>query len=116
LTYQLELPPLVESYRAFRFNWTATPAAAPIVYASRAAGATTTTVAASWDGATGVASWLVLAGSSPTSLAAVGAPVASAGFETQIAAATSAPYVGVEALSPSGQVLAQATPVAVASG
>jgi len=114
LTFQLSLPPLVESYRAFRFPWVATPYALPTLYASpRAAGATTTALAASWNGATGVVSWQVMAGSSPTTLAAVGAPVASAGFETQIVAATTAPYVGVEALGPAGQVLGLAAPVAV---
>jgi hypothetical protein len=115
LTFQLELPPLVESYRAFRFPWNATPAAPPVVYA-KSASATTTTVAASWNGATAVGSWQFEAGASPTSLARVGAPVAWSGLETQATLATTGPYVGVEALSTSGQVLAQATPVAVASG
>jgi hypothetical protein len=112
LTFQLELPPLVESYRAFRFPWTATPAAPPVVYA-KAASNTTTTVAASWNGATTVAAWQVMAGASPASLAPVGAPVAWSGLETQMTAATTGPYVGVEALSAGGQVLAQATPVTV---
>ena len=49
LTFQLALPPLVESYRAFRFPWAAAPAVPPVVYAQRAAGAATTTVAASWE-------------------------------------------------------------------
>ena len=109
------VPPLVESYRAYRFPWVATPLTLPLVYGVRSAGATTTTVAASWDGATGIASWQVLAGPSPTSLSAVGAPVPWAGLETQVAVPTVAAYVGVEALSATGQVLAQAAPVAVAA-
>jgi hypothetical protein len=115
LTFQLELPPLVESYRAFRFPWTATPPAPPVVYA-KAASATKTTVAASWNGATDVAAWQVLAGAGPTSLAPVGAPVAWSGLETQTTAATAGPYIGAEALSASGQVIGQASPVAVSKG
>jgi hypothetical protein len=107
----------VQSYRAYRFPWTAQPATPPALTASpRAAGAATTTVAASWNGATGVAAWQVLAGATPTTLAPLGAPVASAGFETQIPAATTAAYVGVEALASTGAVLAQAAPIAVPAG
>jgi hypothetical protein len=117
LTFQLKLPVGVQSYRAYRFPWTAQPATAPVVAASpRAVDTPTTTVAASWNGATTVASWQVMAGSAPTALVPVGAPVATAGFETQIVAPTTAPYVGVEALGASGEVLAQATPVAVSVG
>ena len=55
------------------------------------------TVAASWNGATEVASWQVLAGASPTSLA----PVASApksGFQTPIAIGSAPAYLAVQAL------------------
>ncbi|MGA2008374.1 MAG: hypothetical protein ABSH27_12550, partial [Solirubrobacteraceae bacterium] len=63
------------------------------------------TVEASWNGATTVSSWRVLAGASTTSLA----PVTSAprsGFETTISVHTGEPYVAVAALSPSGATLA----------
>lgn len=112
LTFQLSLPPLVESYRSYRFPWSAQPAVPPVLGASRAAGATTTAVAASWNGATGVLSWQVLAGATPTTLAPVGAPVASAGFETNITAATAAPYIAVRALGKGGGTLATSAPVA----
>jgi len=61
-------------------------------------------VYASWNGATGVASWRVLAGPTPAQLA----PVASApksGFETTIAAPATAPYFAVQALDAAGTVL-----------
>jgi hypothetical protein len=112
LTFQLNLPPLVESYRAYRFPWSAQPTALPVLGASRAAGAATTAVAASWNGATGVVSWQVLAGATPTTLAAVGAPVANAGFETTITAATAAPYIAVQALGKGDRALATSAPVA----
>jgi hypothetical protein len=113
LTFQLTLPPLVESYRAYRFPWSAQPAAPPTLLATHAAGATTTQLAASWNGATGVTAWQVLAGSTPTSLAPVGAPVPNAGFDTDFAAATTAPYVAVRALGAGGRTLATSAAQAV---
>jgi hypothetical protein len=106
LTFAMTLAPSVASYRAYRFPWVATPALPPALVATSAAGATTTQIAASWNGATGVASWQVLAGASPSTLAPVGAPVSSAGFETKITVATVAPYFAVQALGSAGTVLA----------
>jgi hypothetical protein len=113
LTFQLTLPPLVESYRAYRFPWSAQPLTLPAVAASRVAGATTTQAAVSWNGATDVVAWQLYAGASRTSFRAVGAPVASTGFETSIAAATTAPYVAVQAVGVHGRVLATSAAVAV---
>jgi len=59
---------------------------------------------ASWNGATGVAGWRALAGASPTTLAVVGI-YPTQGFETAIAAPTTAPYVRVQALSADGSLL-----------
>ena len=112
LTFQLSLPTPVQSYRAYRFPWSAAPLTPPAVAATRPSGATTTSVAASWNGATAVAAWQVLAGTTPSALAPVGGPVASTGFETPINAPTTAPYVAVQALSANGQVLATANPAA----
>jgi hypothetical protein len=114
LTFQLNFPAPVESYRAYRFPWSAQPATPPVLVASRAAGSATTAIAASWNGATGVVAWQVLAGSSVSALAAVGTPVASSGFETALSAATSAPYVAVQALGAGGAVLATSAALAVA--
>ncbi|MGH2851005.1 MAG: arylsulfotransferase family protein [Solirubrobacteraceae bacterium] len=115
VTFQLTLPTAVGSYRAYRFQWTATPKTPPIAYATRAS-TTTTTVAASWNGATGVVDWQVLAGASRTTLAAVGSPTASVGLETQVAVATSAPYVAVQAIGAGGTVLGTSAPVQVSAG
>ena len=65
LALAMTLAPGVASYRAYRFPWVATPATAPAIAASVASGAATTQIAASWNGATGVVSWQVLAGPSP---------------------------------------------------
>ena len=111
LTFQLSLPPLVESYRAYRFSWSAQPTGPPTLVATRAAGAASASLAMSWNGATGVTGWQVLAGSAPSALAPLGTPVPSAGFETLASAATSAPYVAVQALGTGGKVLATSAPV-----
>jgi hypothetical protein len=115
LTFQLALPPLVESYRDFRFPWSAVPAAPPALVATAGATAGTTAIAASWNGATGVVAWQVLAGATASALAPVGAPVAATGFETLITAATSAPYVAVRALGAGDVALATSAAVAVAA-
>jgi hypothetical protein len=114
LTLAMTLAPGVASYRAYRFPWVGTPATAPAVAATVATGASTTQIAASWNGATGVLGWQVLAGPSPTALAPVGTPVASTGFETVITAATAAPYVAVQALGAGNAVLASSAAVAPA--
>jgi hypothetical protein len=113
LTFQLSLPPLVESYRDFRFPWSAVPATPPALVASAGSTAGTTAIAASWNGATGVVDWQVLAGAGASALAPVGAPVASTGFETLISAATAARYVAVRAIGAGGAVLGTSAAVAV---
>jgi hypothetical protein len=111
-TFEMTYPHAVVSYRAFRFPWTATPASLPAIAATRAAGSTSTTIAASWNGATSVVSWQPLAGTTATALAPVGTPVPTAGFETAISAPTTAPFVAVQALGAGGTVLATSTPIA----
>jgi hypothetical protein len=103
LLFDAHLHGSYESYRGYRFPWTGTPAGAPLLAAVPAAGGRVS-VYASWNGDTRTASWQLLAGSSPTTLA----PVASAprsGFETAITTPGAAPYVAVRALDASGAVL-----------
>ena len=57
-------------YRAFRFPWSARPLSPPAVLASLNDTGEETIVHASWNGATEVASWRVLAGKHPGSLKA----------------------------------------------
>jgi Arylsulfotransferase (ASST) len=98
------------SYRAYEFAWHSQPSEPPAV-AVRGAGHGRTRVYASWNGATDVAFWQVLAGPSPTSLGYVGMARRS-GFETAIAVKTQQPYVAVRAVSASRQVLAVSKAVA----
>jgi hypothetical protein len=60
---------------------------------------------ASWNGATDVASWRVLAGATATALTP-GAGARDTGFETRLTAPATALFVAVQALSANGSVLA----------
>lgn len=103
LTFDMHFTAPINSYRAFRYPWDAQPETQPALAVAPSGGGTTE-VYASWDGATGVASWRVLAGSSPITLTTVGT-YASQGFETAVAAPTAAPYLRVQALSAGGALL-----------
>jgi hypothetical protein len=94
--------PVTDTYRAYRLKWSATPSTAPAVAAAAAGGRTT--VAASWNGATAVASWRVLAGASPGALTAVGSAPRT-DFETNISVSGVQPFVEVQALSRKGTVI-----------
>ncbi len=93
-----------QSYRAYRFPWTGTPASPPSIAASAPSLSSPVSVYASWNGATGVASWRVLAGPSPTQLTPV-ANAAKSGFETTIVTPGPETYVAVQALNDAGTVL-----------
>jgi hypothetical protein len=94
----------VQDFRTFLAPWTAQPKTAPAI-AAQASGTTGMNVEASWNGATTVSAWKVLAGSSASSLAAV-TTAAKHGFETPIAVPTRAAYVAVAALDAAGQTIA----------
>jgi hypothetical protein len=101
--FDAHLPYPGDSYRAYRFPWSATPATPPAL-AVKSSAATAATVYASWNGATGVSNWVVLAGASSTSLAPI-ATVASSGFETAVPVSSAGAYFAVQALGSSGQLL-----------
>lgn len=99
----------VQDFRTYLYPWSGHAPGVPSVVAAPGAGATIA-VAVSWNGATEVASWRVLAGASPGALAPV-ATAARAGFQTSIAAPAAGPYVAVQALSSEGTVLATSATV-----
>jgi len=101
------------SYRAYRFPWSAQPPTLPAI-AVGPGSAGGTDVWASWNGATDVASWRLLAGPSPSSLTAVWSDPVS-GFETTLAVPSQAPYYQVQALGSSGAVLATSPAAAAPS-
>ncbi len=113
--FNAHLPPDWESYRTYVQPWSGQPVQPPAVAAVRALGASGGTVVyASWNGASEVASWRVLAGASPTTLAAVSS-APRAGFETAISlpAAAASPYVAVQALNAAGTVIGVSSAVKV---
>jgi hypothetical protein len=108
LLFDAHFPAHDQSYRSFRFAWTGAPAHLP-AFAVEPAAAGLGTVYASWNGATLVAGWRVLAGPTSSSLRPV-AQATRSGFETAITLppATAGPYVTVQALDASGAVIATA--------
>ena len=93
----------VQDFRTYLAPWSATAPGRPSL-AVKSAGAGALSVAASWNGATQIASWRVLAGASSGALTPV-ASGARVGFETTIKASTAGPYVVVQALDGAGNVL-----------
>ena len=92
-----------ESYRAFRFPWSGDPDDDPAIAAEAGEG-DEVTLYASWNGATEVATWQVLAGPGPDKLEPVGSSPRT-GFETAITVHTTEPYLGVKAIDGSGKTL-----------
>ncbi|MDX6702626.1 MAG: hypothetical protein QOF26_2852 [Baekduia sp.] len=112
LVFDAQLPDGDGSYRTVRAAWSATPTTRPSAVAHRT-DATSVSVAMSWNGATGVARWQVLAGTDASALTAT-ADGPRTGFETTLAVPTAtATTLAVRALDAHGKVLATSAPVAV---
>ena len=94
----------VQDFRTFLAPWSGEPKTQPSI-AAQAGSAGSVTVEASWNGATDVSSWKLLAGSSPSFLSTV-ATAPRSGFETTLSAHTGAAYVAVAAVGSSGDTLA----------
>jgi Arylsulfotransferase (ASST) len=101
-----------QSYRALTGDWTGHPTDQPAV-AARPNPAGGSTVYASWNGATELDSWTVLAGSTADGLKQVGSQERG-GFETAITVNGTGPYFAVTAHDASGQVLGQSATVQLA--
>jgi hypothetical protein len=102
LVFDAELARGNDSYRAFRMPWRGRPAERPKVAATRSGDEVTANV--SWNGATEVARWELLAGADRGSLRAVRSARATS-FETTLRATTSAPLVALRARDADGEVL-----------
>jgi len=103
LLFSAAFPDESESYRAFRLPWSGQPDDDPAAVAERGA-KDEVKIYASWNGATEVATWQVLAGSSPEELTPLGS-APHQGFETVISVHTTEPYVGLNAMNGAGKVL-----------
>lgn len=104
LLFDATLPVDDGSYRVFGAPWVATPRARPSLSAKRIS-STQLSVYASWNGATTVARWQVLAGAGAGKLRPV-ASAADRGFETRIHLRSAAASFAVRALGRGGRILA----------
>ncbi len=109
ILFDARFPTAVESYRAFRLPWKGTPHDRPAV-AGEAGPENRVTLYVSWNGATEVADWEVLAGPQPDALEPLGSAPRK-GFETAIDFRTEEPFVAVRARDRSGQTLATSAAV-----
>jgi hypothetical protein len=109
LLFDARFPPDGESYRAFRFPWSGHPRDDPAVALEQRPD-DEVALYASWNGATEVATWEVIAGPRRDQLEALGA-VPWGGFETPMLARTSEPYIAVRAKHRSGEVLGTSAPI-----
>jgi hypothetical protein len=91
-----------ESYRAFRLPWSGRPAEAPALALARDRGGLT--AYASWNGASDVDAWRLLAGLRPGDLRPV-CDARSRGFESALRTDSAGPHFAVQALDARGAVL-----------
>ncbi len=102
----------MSSYRAFRYPWSGQPATPPAALASLNSTGEETIVRASWNGATGVAAWRVLAGPGRGQLKAV-ADFPASGFESSTILTKRYGRVELQPLDSAGHVLASSEPAKV---
>lgn len=108
LLFDAQLPHGDGTYRVFRFGWEGTPSTSPKLVAERES-IDSVALYASWNGATRIATWRVLAGEEGGPLA----PVASfpwTGFETQMQVTSADQTFEVQALGAHGEVLGSSAP------
>ena len=96
------------SYRAYRYPWVGHPTTPPAVVTERSGAGVRVTV--SWNGATDVAQWQLLAGQTAAALAPV-ATVPRAGFETSVTTHRPWRFVAMRALDASGATLGVSRPL-----
>jgi Arylsulfotransferase (ASST) len=114
LLFDAHLPYEMAFYRAFRFPWSGRPASPPAVLASLNDTSEETIVHASWNGATEVAAWRVLAAKHAGPLAAL-ATIPATGFESSTTLPLKYARVAVQALDSAGHVLGTSRTVTVIS-
>jgi Arylsulfotransferase (ASST) len=111
LLFDAHQPYDMSFYRAFRFPWSGRPLSPPAVLAALNDTGEETIVHASWNGATDVASWRVLAakqGGAPKAQA----EIPTAGFESSTTLPVKYAHVAVQALDSAGHVLGTSQTVA----
>jgi len=105
LLYDASLSTGYSSYRGFRLPWVGNPPTSPTINVT-ANNDGTTTVNATWNGATNVATWNVMGGSSSTGLSVVGSAPWN-GLDTAITVTTDATSLQVVAMDSTGSTIGQ---------
>lgn len=100
----------VMNYRAWSFNWTASPKTQPALYSFARNASAPTSVFVSWNGATEVKSWKFYGGAEKGSVENVLGETDKTGFETAFSADGYNAWVSVEALDAQGTVLSRSDP------
>jgi hypothetical protein len=114
LLFDAHLPYDMTFYRAYRFPWSGRPAGPPAVVGALNNTGEETIVHASWNGATDVSAWRVLAGKSTGPLSAQ-TTIPDEGFESSTTLPRSFARVAVQALDAAGHTLGSSRAVAVIS-
>jgi hypothetical protein len=114
LLFDAHLPFDMSFYRAFRFPWSGRPLSPPALAANLNNTAEETIVHMSWNGASEVAAWRVLAGQRPGSLSSRTTIPASA-FESSTTLPKKYAYAAVQALDATGKVLGNSKPAKVST-
>jgi hypothetical protein len=104
LLYDVAMPKGDVTYRALKAKWVGMPGTKALGVAVRKVGGKPV-VYASWNGATQVAKWKVLAGKKAGSATKAAGTASWAGFETPITASNAGPFFKVQALDSHGHVL-----------
>ncbi len=114
LLFDAHLPFDMSFYRAFRFPWSGRPSSPPTVLANLNNTGEETIVHTSWNGASEVASWRVLAGQRPGSLTSQ-TTIPASNFESSTILPNKYAYAAVQALDATGKVLGDSKPTKVST-
>lgn len=102
--YDMQFPGQNFSYRAFKQEWTGWPLYPPGI-ALESQNDDFVIIYASWNGATELAAWQVLAGSTPYDMSVITWYVPRTGFETKIPVRRTKSYFQVNALDTFGNII-----------
>ncbi len=114
LLFDAHLPFDMSFYRAFRVPWSGRPSSPPSVLANLSNTGEETIVHMSWNGASEVASWRVLAGEHPGSLT-TRTTIPANSFESSTILPKKYAYAAVQALGATGKVLGISKPAKVST-
>jgi hypothetical protein len=112
LLFDAHLPFVMSSYRSVRFPWSGRPLSAPAIAVALNNTHEETVVHASWNGATDLADWRVLAGARPGALQPR-ATIPASDFEISTTLPKKYAYVQAQALDRAGRVLGSSPAVKV---